>query len=45
MVLDLIILKEISIKEIHPYDVPEILELPITKGNIDYLNWMDKEIK
>lgn len=31
------------IKEKHPYDVPEIIEIPITKGSIDYLKWIDEE--
>lgn len=29
------------ILELHSYDVPEILALPITDGNADYLAWLD----
>ena len=31
------------VKEIHTYDVPEIIALPIIGGNQDYLAWIDKE--
>ena len=33
------------VKEIHSYDVPEIVVLPIIGGNQDYLRWIDKEVK
>lgn len=36
---------EKKIKEIHPYDVPEIIALPLLKGSSEYLNWIDKETK
>lgn len=36
---------EKKIREIHPYEVPEIIALPIQKGLTDYLNWIDKETK
>jgi periplasmic divalent cation tolerance protein len=29
----------------HPYDVPEVLAMPITKGSKDYLNWMTAELE
>lgn len=32
---------ERAIKEMHPYEVPEIIGLPITQGNRAYLNWLD----
>ena len=32
------------VKEIHSYDVPEIVALPITAGNKDYLDWLNKEL-
>ena len=32
------------IKEIHSYDVPEVISLPIIGGNKDYLDWIDKEL-
>ncbi|KUO92208.1 MAG: divalent-cation tolerance protein CutA [Thermocladium sp.] len=31
------------VKEIHPYEVPEVLAVPITAGNADYLQWMEDE--
>ena len=27
----------------HPYDVPEILQLPVTAGHEPYLRWIDAE--
>ena len=27
----------------HPYDVPEILALPVLMGSDDYLNWINEE--
>lgn len=34
---------ERTIKELHPYDVPEIIALPILKGNPAYLQWLSEE--
>ena len=31
------------VKENHPYNVPEIIALPIIGGNEDYLKWIEKE--
>lgn len=31
------------VKEIHSYDVPEIIALPIVSGNHEYLEWVAKE--
>ena len=33
------------VREIHSYEVPEIVALPIIGGNQDYLEWIDKEVK
>ena len=33
------------VKEIHPYDVPEVIVLPIVDGNSDYLRWIDREVR
>jgi periplasmic divalent cation tolerance protein len=33
------------IHAIHPYDVPEIIALPIVKGSKTYLKWLKKETK
>jgi periplasmic divalent cation tolerance protein len=48
---DLLIIKTIeskidqlkrTIKEIHPYEVPECIILPIEDGLSDYLNWINE---
>ena len=31
---------EAAIRELHPYDVPEILALPVVAGLAEYLNWL-----
>lgn len=36
---------ESLVKDNHPYDVPEILALPILTGNKDYLDWIETETK
>ena len=36
---------ETEINNLHPYEVPEILATPITKGNRDYLNWLAAELE
>ena len=28
------------LRALHPYDVPEILQLPISSGSADYLTWV-----
>ncbi len=33
------------VKEIHSYEVPEIIAVPIIGGNQDYLKWIDKEVR
>ena len=33
------------VREIHSYDIPEIIALPIVGGNKDYLEWIGKEVK
>jgi len=33
------------ILEIHPYEVPEIVVLPIIAGSQSYLDWMGKELR
>jgi len=32
------------IRQVHPYDVPEILAVPVVLGSQDYLEWMDREL-
>ena len=34
-----------AIRGIHPYDVPEILALPIAAGSRAYLEWVGAELK
>jgi len=33
-------LLEARIRELHPYDVPEIVALPIQAGSAAYLDWL-----
>jgi periplasmic divalent cation tolerance protein len=30
------------VRELHSYDVPEVIALPIIGGSPDYLNWLDE---
>ncbi|MDD1673005.1 MAG: divalent-cation tolerance protein CutA [Methanomicrobiales archaeon] len=50
---DLLIIKTVSerlpetirrIREIHPYEIPEMIVLPVVAGNEPYLQWVRKEI-
>jgi periplasmic divalent cation tolerance protein len=34
-----------QVKEIHPYEVPEIIGLPIICGNRKYLDWIEREVE
>src|SRR5579884_2282408 len=34
---------EQAIREVHPYDEPEIIALPIVEGSKGYLNWITRE--
>lgn len=36
---------EAVITDIHPYDVPEIIAMPIIKGGKDYFDWLAAELK
>ncbi|BDC36399.1 MAG: divalent-cation tolerance protein CutA [Candidatus Methanoliparum thermophilum] len=36
---------EKTIKENHPYEIPEILAIPVIKGDKNYLEWLSKELK
>jgi periplasmic divalent cation tolerance protein len=33
------------VKQVHSYDVPEIIALPIIGGNKEYLDWIDSEVE
>lgn len=28
------------VKELHPYELPEVIALPVTAGSIEYLTWV-----
>ena len=32
------------IRQLHPYDVPEIIALPIVDGSRDYLSWVAEQV-
>jgi periplasmic divalent cation tolerance protein len=32
-----------AVKAVHPYDVPEIIALPVLLGDQDYLDWIEAE--
>jgi periplasmic divalent cation tolerance protein len=31
-----------AVQDVHPYEVPEIIALPIIMGSADYLGWMNE---
>jgi periplasmic divalent cation tolerance protein len=35
---------EVAIKSLHPYEIPEIIAIPIVKGSKEYLSWLDDEL-
>lgn len=34
-----------KIKEVHPYDIPEVIALKVKDGNNDYIDWILKSVK
>ncbi len=36
---------ERAIREVHPYEVPEIVAFPLVRGNHTYLQWLSEETK
>ncbi len=36
---------EAAIRELHSYDEPEILAVPVAAGSEGYLKWLDAEVK
>ena len=36
---------ERAIRELHPYELPEIIALPVERGLDDYLGWVTSECK
>jgi periplasmic divalent cation tolerance protein len=35
---------EAAIRRLHPYDVPEIVALPVLRGSKSYLDWLSAEV-
>ena len=35
---------EATIRSLHPYEVPEILALPVTAGSASYLAWLEQAV-
>jgi periplasmic divalent cation tolerance protein len=36
---------EKTVKENHPYEVPEVIAIPVVSGSVDYLDWLEKETR
>jgi periplasmic divalent cation tolerance protein len=36
---------KLELEKIHPYEVPEVLALPIVEGAQNYLNWMGANLR
>jgi periplasmic divalent cation tolerance protein len=32
-------------RELHPYDIPEIIAVPILEGDAAYLRWIQEELR
>ncbi len=41
---DLYSVVEQAILELHPYEVPEVIALPITAGSASYLAWLEEQV-
>ena len=35
---------EQAIRRLHPYQVPEILALPVVEGHLDYIQWLERSL-
>lgn len=33
------------LKEVHPYEVPELIAVPITAGSAEYLGWLEQNTR
>lgn len=33
-----------KIKEMHPYQTPELLTIPVINGDLNYINWIEKSV-
>jgi periplasmic divalent cation tolerance protein len=36
---------QMRLKSLHPYQVPEIIALPVTSGSADYLSWLEGAVR
>lgn len=36
---------EMRLKSIHPYEVPEVIALPVTSGSAEYLSWLQGAVE
>jgi periplasmic divalent cation tolerance protein len=36
---------EMAIKEVHSYETPEVLAMPVVEGSEDYLFWLQGELR
>ena len=36
---------EVRLKELHPYEIPEFISLPVASGSPAYLGWLDAETR
>jgi periplasmic divalent cation tolerance protein len=34
-----------KLRALHPYEVPEVVAVPLVAGSADYLRWIDQEVK
>lgn len=34
-----------KVQELHSYDIPELIALPVVEGSSDYLNWVDQQLE
>ena len=42
---ELYALVEDSIQQLHPYEVPQIVAVPVVAGSAAYLQWLEKQVK
>ncbi len=42
---DLLEYRAAAIRAVHPYELPEILAVPVCDGTSDYLAWIDAETR
>ena len=36
---------EAAIRQLHPYEVPEIIAVAILEGSLSYLDWLNRELR